>query len=83
MTEFLTLSECLPSYVRYHPGLLSLDDRRLYYALLKEHYQFAGSIVDLGAFLGSSAVSMDKDDLDEQETLLDVYKRALGMCLFS
>jgi len=22
---------------------------------------------------------MDKDDLDEQETLLDVYKRALGM----
>jgi uncharacterized protein (UPF0335 family) len=23
--------------------------------------------------------SMDKDDLDEQEALLDVYKRALGM----
>ncbi len=23
--------------------------------------------------------SMDKDDLDEQESLLDVYKRALGM----
>jgi uncharacterized protein (UPF0335 family) len=22
---------------------------------------------------------MDKDDLDEQETLLDIYKRALGM----
>jgi hypothetical protein len=22
---------------------------------------------------------MDKDDLDEQEALLDVYKRALGM----
>ncbi len=22
---------------------------------------------------------MDKDDLDEQETLLDVYKRAIGM----
>jgi len=22
---------------------------------------------------------MDKDDLDEQETLFDVYKRALGM----
>jgi uncharacterized protein (UPF0335 family) len=22
---------------------------------------------------------MDKDDLDEQETLLDVYRRALGM----
>jgi uncharacterized protein (UPF0335 family) len=22
---------------------------------------------------------MDKDDLDEQETLLEVYKRALGM----
>ena len=22
---------------------------------------------------------MDKDDLDEQETMLDVYKRALGM----
>ncbi len=22
---------------------------------------------------------MDKDDLDEQESLLDVYKRALGM----
>ena len=22
---------------------------------------------------------MDKDDLDEQETLIDVYKRALGM----
>lgn len=22
---------------------------------------------------------MDKDDLDEQETLVDVYKRALGM----
>ena len=25
---------------------------------------------------------MDKDDLDEQETLLDVYKRALGMAPF-
>ena len=24
---------------------------------------------------------MDKDDLDEQESLLDVYKRALGMLL--
>lgn len=23
--------------------------------------------------------AMDKDDLDEQETLLDVYKRAIGM----
>lgn len=22
---------------------------------------------------------MDKDDLDEQETLLDIYRRALGM----
>ena len=22
---------------------------------------------------------MDKDDLDEEETLLDIYKRALGM----
>jgi uncharacterized protein (UPF0335 family) len=22
---------------------------------------------------------MDEDDLDEQETLLDIYKRALGM----
>jgi uncharacterized protein (UPF0335 family) len=22
---------------------------------------------------------MDKDDLDEQETLIDIYKRALGM----
>jgi hypothetical protein len=22
---------------------------------------------------------MDKDDVDEQETLLDIYKRALGM----
>jgi uncharacterized protein (UPF0335 family) len=22
---------------------------------------------------------MDKDDLDEQETLIDIYKRAIGM----
>src|SRR3954469_6710929 len=57
------------------------EERRTLGAEIKEVYAEAtGTGFDLQAILQIVRIRrMDKDDLDEQETLLDLYKRALGM----
>jgi uncharacterized protein (UPF0335 family) len=57
------------------------EEKRALAADIKEVYGEAkGSGFDTGIMRQLIRLRrMDKDDLDEQETLLDVYKRALGM----
>ena len=57
------------------------EERRTLGAALKEVYAEAkGTGFDTQIMRQSVRLRrMDKDDLDEQETLLDVYRRALGM----
>ena len=57
------------------------EEKRILSADLKEVYAEAkGSGFDTKTMRQIVRIRrMDKDDLDEQETLLDLYKRALGM----
>jgi uncharacterized protein (UPF0335 family) len=57
------------------------EERRTLAADIKEVYAEAkGSGFDAKIMRQIIRIRrMDKDDLDEQETLLDIYKRALGM----
>jgi hypothetical protein len=40
-----------------HPGMISLQERRLLYGLAKDRYRGQGIIIDGGAFLGASAIA--------------------------
>ena len=57
------------------------EEKRTLAADVKEVYAEAkGSGFDIKTMRQIIRIRrLDKDDLDEQETLLDVYKRALGM----
>ena len=57
------------------------EERRTLSADIKEVYAEAkGTGFDIKTIRQIVRIRrMDKDDLDEQETLLDLYKRALGM----
>ena len=57
------------------------EERRVLAADIKEVYAEAkGSGFDIKIMRQIVRLRrLDKDDLDEQETLLDIYKRALGM----
>ena len=57
------------------------EERRTLSADIKEVYAEAkGTGFDIKTMRQIVRIRrMDKDDLDEQETLLDLYKRALGM----
>ncbi len=50
------------------------EEKRTLAADIKEVYAEAK-----GTGFDAKTMRLDKDDLDEQETLLDIYKRALGM----
>jgi methyltransferase family protein len=52
------LREALPPELAALPALVEPVERRLLYNLARHHYQAAGAIVELGAFLGGSAASL-------------------------
>jgi len=39
-------------------GMLTVDDKQLYYQVARDLYTFSGSIVDLGAFCGATATAL-------------------------
>jgi len=48
----------LPAAVLNCFGMLTMDDKQLYYQVARDLYTFSGAIVDLGAFCGATATAL-------------------------
>lgn len=50
--------EDLPGIVKNFGAMLSDEDRRVYFAIARDHYSFSGSIVDLGVYMGGTTAAL-------------------------
>jgi hypothetical protein len=50
--------EEVPAFARDYPGMLTLDDKQLYYQCARDLYRFEGGIVDLGTFVGATTSAL-------------------------
>jgi predicted O-methyltransferase YrrM len=56
--------------------MISTDERRLLYTLARDYYTGAGRIIDGGAYLGSSSLSLGwglKDQCYRKEPAIDAF----------
>ena len=66
----------LPPEVASVVGMISADERRLLYTLARDYYTGAGRIIDGGAYLGSSSLSLGwglKDQCYPKEPVIDAF----------
>ena len=66
----------LPAEVTNGTGMISYDERRLLYMLARDYYSGSGRIIDGGAYLGTSSLSLGHGLLDRghpREPVIDAY----------